>query len=175
MLNSLHAQTVLNRMSVDIDGVMQANQKRLLNGISLLLDEAEQLLPLLPPSALALPSSTYTRHLVYADELGRYSAMLLVWHPGQQSPVHGHRTWCTYKVLQGQLKEHHYKWNAEARRAEKCGEILRQAGDVVSAPAGLADIHQLVNQSAEVAVSLHIYGVDSQRISTHVNYLMPNA
>lgn len=172
MLNSLHAQTVLNRMSVDIDGVMQVNQKRLLNGISLLLDEAEQLLPLLPASALISPSRTYSRHLVYADELGRYSAMLLVWHPGQQSPVHGHRTWCTYKVLQGQLKERHYKWNAATRRAKQCGQSDRHVGDVVSAPAGLADIHQLVNQSAEVAVSLHIYGVDSERISTHVNYLL---
>jgi predicted metal-dependent enzyme (double-stranded beta helix superfamily) len=172
MLNSLHAQTVLNRMSVDIDGVMQANQNRLLNGISLLLDEAEQLMSLLPPSALASASSTYSRHLVYSDELGRYSAMLLVWHPGQHSPVHGHRTWCTYKVLQGQLTERHYKWNAATRRAKKCGQISRHAGDVVSAPAGLADIHQLVNQSVEVAVSLHIYGVDSERISTHVNYLI---
>lgn len=175
MLNSLHAQTVLNRMSVDIDGVMQANQQRLLNGISFLLDEAEQLLPLLPPSALTSPSGTYSRHLVYADELGRYSAMLLVWHPGQQSPVHGHRTWCTYKVLQGQLKERHYKWDAETRRAEKSGEVNRHAGDVVSAPAGLSNIHQLVNQSPEVAVSLHIYGVDRERISTHVNYLIPDA
>lgn len=173
MLNSLHAQTILNRMSVDIDGVMQVNQNRLLSGISLLLDEAEQLLSLLPPSALSSPSSTYSRHLVYADELGRYSAMLLVWHPGQQSPVHGHRTWCTYKVLQGQLIERHYKWNGATRRAKKCGQTNRHAGDVVSAPAGLADIHQLINQSAEVAVSLHIYGVNSERISTHINYLIP--
>ena len=173
MLDSLHTQGVLHRIRVNIDSAMQSGQSRFLHMLAGALDEAEHLMPLAPPQALAGPSACYTRHLVYADELGRYSIMLLVWHPGQHSPVHGHNTWCAYRVLQGSLTERHYTWHADRGSARLCGQVMRQRGDTATAPAGLGHIHRLGNESDRVAVSLHIYGVAREQIATHVNLLVP--
>lgn len=173
MLDSLHTQGVLHRLCINIGDIMQAGRPQFLNDLAGSLQEAEQLMPLAPPQALAMPSTCYTRHLVYADELGRYSIMLLVWHPGQHSPVHGHNTWCAYKVLQGELTECHYAWRADTGTAGLCGQVKRQRGAIATAPAGLDHIHRLGNESDRVAVSLHIYGVAREQIATHVNLLVP--
>ena len=136
------------------------------------LPDADTLLAGLPPGALAGSPDTYTRHLVHADPYERFSVMLLVWRPGQNSPVHGHRTWCAYRVLRGTLSERHYRWNPENRTATQVGAVTRETGDTFSVPAGLQHIHALGNDSNAVAVSLHIYGVEQERIATGVNLLV---
>ncbi len=142
------------------------------SGIDEHLPDADTLLACLPPGALLGSAHSYTRHLVYADPLERFSAMLLVWRPGQSSPVHGHRTWCAYRVLQGTLSERHYRWSPETRRARQTGQVARTAGDTFSVPAGLQHIHALGNASDAIAVSLHIYGVEPASIATGVNLLV---
>jgi len=136
------------------------------------LPDAETLLASLPPGALEGSPDTYTRHLVHADPFERFSVMVLVWRPGQFSPVHGHRTWCAYRVLRGTLAERHYRWDPASRTASQVGAVTREAGDTFSVPAGLQHIHSLGNASDAVAVSLHIYGVEAGRIATGVNLLV---
>lgn len=133
------------------------------------LPDDDALLALLSEQQRAGSPDGYTRHLIHADPLARFSAMLLVWRPGQASPVHGHRTWCAYRVLQGTLCERHYRWDATERVARLTGGAVREAGDVFSVPAGLGHIHALGNDGPAVAISLHLYGVDAQRIATGVN------
>jgi len=87
--------------------------------------------------------------------------------------VHGHKTWCTYQVLQGELAETHYRWDPVAAAAIACGEVSRRPGDVVTAAPGLRQIHRLGNAGPGVAVSLHIYGVDQADLCTGVNHLVP--
>lgn len=139
------------------------------------LPDDDALLALLPEHARAGSPAGYTRHLIHADPLARFCAMLLVWRPGQASPVHGHRTWCAYRVLQGTLHERHYRWDAAARAARLTGSVVREAGDLFSVPAGLGHIHALGNDGPSVAISLHLYGVDAERIATGVNLLVDTA
>ena len=86
--------------------------------------------------------------------------------------MHGHKTWCTYQVLQGELSETHYRWDADASAAIACGGATRRPGDIVTATQGLHQIHRLGNASPEVAISLHIYGVDQADICSGVNHLI---
>ena len=139
------------------------------------LPDDDTLIGMLTEAQRAGGADGYTRHLVYADPMARFSAMLLVWRPGQASPVHGHRTWCAYRVLQGTLHERHYRWDAVGRVARLTGSVEREAGDVFSVPAGLGHIHALGNRSSAVAVSLHVYGVDADSIATGVNLLVDGA
>ncbi len=142
-------------------------------------DDADALLALLPAAARAGSPDGYTRHLVYADPMARFSAMLLVWRRGQASPVHGHRTWCAYRVLQGTLYEQHYRWDEAAQLARPSGGVMRESGAVFSVPAGLGHIHSLghpgrameqVHGAADdIAISLHLYGVEAAQIATGVN------
>lgn len=139
------------------------------------LPDDDALLALLSDQQRAGSPDGYTRHLIHADPLARFSAMLLVWRPGQASPVHGHRTWCAYRVLQGTLRERHYRWDADGRVARLTGSVVREAGDVFSVPAGLGHVHALGNDGPSVAISLHLYGVDAERIATGVNLLVDTA
>jgi len=126
----------------------------------------------LSPLQWAGDPERYVRHLLHADPLGRFSVMALIWHPGQRTPVHGHRTWCAYLVLQGELREARFAWQADRDCAVLNDTVTRHAGQTLAAPAGLADIHSLGNDSDAVAVSIHVYGVRGEQISTHVNHLV---
>lgn len=126
----------------------------------------------LSPLQWAGDPERYVRHLLHADPLGRFSVMALIWHPGQRTPVHGHRTWCAYLVLQGELREARFAWQADRDCAVLTNTVTRLAGQTLAAPAGLADIHSLGNDSDAVAVSIHVYGVRGEQISTHVNHLV---
>jgi predicted metal-dependent enzyme (double-stranded beta helix superfamily) len=114
----------------------------------------------------------YTRHLLHADPAGRYAVMALIWHPGQRTPIHGHHTWCAYLVLQGVLREERFVWEPERECARQTDSVTRLAGQTLAAPAGLAAIHSLGNDSRELAVSIHVYGVSGEQIATHVNHLV---
>ncbi|OZI20103.1 hypothetical protein CAL26_21370 [Bordetella genomosp. 9] len=124
------------------------------------------------PQALATPQGGYSRHVAYADPQGRYTVVYLVWPPGQFSPVHGHHTWCAYRVVSGELTETLYRWDEGARCAHVVEQASRRPGDIVTAAPGLGQVHRLGNAGDTVAVSLHVYGVDAQALTTGVNHVV---
>ena len=128
---------------------------------------------LVPPDARSGCAERYARHLLYADPRRRYTVVSLVWQPGQFSPAHGHHTWCGYAVLDGELVETQYAWDAGDRRARAVRRVPRATGGAPSfVTAGVGGIHRLGNASRQTAVSLHIYGVDVRHVATHVNALV---
>lgn len=155
-----------------MEAALAQNSRMVGAHIAASLPDVDTLLASLPPGALEGSADTYTRHLVYADPYERFSVMLLIWRPGQHSPVHGHRTWCAYRVLRGTMAERHYRWNPEHRTATQVGAVTREEGETFSVPAGLQHIHRLGNESDDIAVSLHVYGVDRDHIATGVNLLV---
>ncbi|BCF97499.1 hypothetical protein PPGU19_020680 [Paraburkholderia sp. PGU19] len=114
-------------------------------------------------------AACYRRHLLAADPQGRYAIAALVWMPGQASPVHAHHTWCGYAVIDGALTETVYDWNADTDCATPVREQLRESGAVSFTRSGRTGIHRLGNCSGSTAISLHIYGVSGEQITTHVN------
>jgi predicted metal-dependent enzyme (double-stranded beta helix superfamily) len=123
---------------------------------------------------LALPRAEhgYTRHILHADPKGRFTIVALVWGQDQFSPVHAHYTWCAYKVLSGLLTESHFEWDRTQQKVALSGQALRPSGQSVCGHAGLELIHQLGNQQAEPAISIHVYGMDADRIGSHVNRVL---
>lgn len=110
----------------------------------------------------------YARHLVYADPEDRFSILAIVWDRGQMSPVHGHHCWCAVGVYQGLLTETCYRESADGAPPVETGSARYPAGSATFEPAG-PFIHRIANYSGVVAVSLHVYGVARDRISTGVN------
>ncbi|MFC4274078.1 cysteine dioxygenase family protein [Achromobacter aloeverae] len=111
----------------------------------------------------------YTRHVLYAHPQGLFTIVALVWRPGQLTPIHGHYTWCAYFILEGEMQEEHFAWDPAAQCARPCGSVERPQGDAAASHAGMDQIHRLRNDSADTAISIHVYGVDGPRVSTHVN------
>lgn len=120
---------------------------------------------------LALPHSnqTYTRHVLHADPAGMFTVVALRWDVNQASPVHAHYTWCAYKVLRGELTESHFEWDRSVEQAYLFNRVARPAGQGVCGHGGMDFIHRLGNEKEQIAVSIHVYGIDSARISSHVN------
>lgn len=114
----------------------------------------------------------YTRHLVHADPDGLFSVLAIVWGPGQGSPVHGHHTWCAVGVYAGELVETFYRPGPEGADPVAEREVLRRPGDQCF-DAGGPGIHRIRNDGHDVAISIHVYGVGADRISTGVNRIYP--
>jgi 3-mercaptopropionate dioxygenase len=120
---------------------------------------------LLSAEQLAGDPSGYQTHLVHAEPDGSFSVVVMVWRPGQRTPVHDHLTWCVTAVLQGTEYEEIY-----ANRGDHLETVGRNANPVgtVSGFAPPGDIHQVTNISDAVAVSMHVYGTDITRVGSSV-------
>jgi predicted metal-dependent enzyme (double-stranded beta helix superfamily) len=124
---------------------------------------------LLTPAQRIPSPDCYARHVVYGDPAGRFTILSLVWMPGQFSPPHAHQTWCAYAVCDNTLTETEYAFDHATMKALPLRTVERHAGYCTFGEAGLDQIHRLGNAGVLPAVSLHVYGVASGRIGTHVN------
>jgi predicted metal-dependent enzyme (double-stranded beta helix superfamily) len=111
----------------------------------------------------------YCRHLLHADPEGRFAMVVLVWRPGQMSPVHAHRTWCALAVHRGTLTESLYRRPAAQAEPEAIAALLRRPGDSSHGPADSALVHRIANLGCRTAVSVHVYGVRYERFGEDVN------
>lgn len=111
----------------------------------------------------------YARHVLWTDPQGRFTILALVWTTGQFSPVHAHNTWCAYVVRNGDLAETLFQMDAITGRAIPLLTEIRHVGYGCFARSGFEQIHRLGNACLEPAISVHVYGVDSERVCSHVN------
>jgi predicted metal-dependent enzyme (double-stranded beta helix superfamily) len=111
----------------------------------------------------------YMRHVLYVDPDGDFVMTAITWLPGQVSPVHGHQVWCAYGVAEGDLTEEHFQ--EESGRLRSTGIRLHKAGEVAERDLHGKAIHRVSNRSARTIVSLHLYGVSAERLTTGINRL----
>ena len=121
---------------------------------------------------LAGDPAGYQTHLLHAEPDGSFSITVMVWRPGQQTPVHDHLTWCVTAVMQGSEYEEIFAPGADGLRV-----VSRNRNPVgaVSAFAPPGDIHRVRNDGTGVAVSMHVYGTDISRVGSSIRrqYLYP--
>jgi predicted metal-dependent enzyme (double-stranded beta helix superfamily) len=127
---------------------------------------------LLSAEQRALHAQCYARHVIYSDPLGRFTILAIVWGAGQFSPPHAHDTWCAYAVYENSLEETLFAMGAGAAKAKQVCTQPRHPGYSCFAGAGLDQIHKLGNPGAVPAISIHVYGVGRERISSHVNRIV---
>jgi predicted metal-dependent enzyme (double-stranded beta helix superfamily) len=124
---------------------------------------------LLAPGQRLPRADCYARHVLYGDPQGRFTILAIVWGPGQFSPPHAHQTWCGYAVYENALEESMFRYDAVRSKAELRSTEVRDPGYSCFAGAGLDQIHRLGNPGQSPAISIHVYGVERERIATHVN------
>lgn len=105
----------------------------------------------------------YTRHLIHAG--AGFSVLALVWLPGQQSSVHSHNAWCALGVQQGELVETSYRPPALRVR----GRRRLRVGMTSHGAAGDTACHRIANVGTEAAISIHVYGIDFDRLGQSLN------
>ena len=114
-------------------------------------------------------ANCYARHVIYSDPAGRFTILSLVWMSAQFSPPHAHQTWCAFAVCDNTLTETEYAFDHVTMKAMPLRTVERRAGYCSFGQAGLDQIHRLGNAGVLPAISLHIYGVESGCVGTHVN------
>lgn len=107
----------------------------------------------------------YQTHLLHAEPDGSFSVTVMVWLPGQETPVHDHLTWCVTAVMQGAEYEEIYADEGDHLRV-----VARNVNGVgaIGAFAPPGDIHLVRNSGDGVAVSMHVYGTDISRVGSSV-------
>jgi predicted metal-dependent enzyme (double-stranded beta helix superfamily) len=108
----------------------------------------------------------YMRHVLYVDPDGAFVMTAITWLPGQVSARHGHQVWCAFGVAEGELTEEQF----DAKLVVSKSGVLR-AGDIADRDLEGTIIHQVANRGSAPLVSLHLYGVSAERLTTGINRL----
>lgn len=131
----------------------------------LMLDAARQSQDFLEPRHYRGDPDHYARNLVYQAPDDSLSLYVLVWQPGQWTPVHDHGSWGVVATLEGVLEERNYLRLSPDRDADagirlvRGGVILLGPGAVTSFVPNPDHIHVTgVPEGRSRAVSLHLYG-----------------
>lgn len=109
----------------------------------------------------------YQQYLLYGDPLNRLSIVSFVWGPGQQTPVHNHRTWGLVGVLRGAELSTSYRQENGVLVAGPTERL--EPGRVEAVSPNIGDIHKIANAYDDrVSISVHIYGGNIGRIKREV-------
>jgi predicted metal-dependent enzyme (double-stranded beta helix superfamily) len=109
----------------------------------------------------------YMRHLLYIDPHGDFVMTAITWLPGQVSPRHGHQVWCAFGVAEGELTEEQFNNDLEMIKTTTCC-----AGELADRDLDGKIIHRVANRGSKPLVSLHLYGVSADRLTTGINRLL---
>jgi len=107
------------------------------------------------------------RHLLYVDPEDDFVMTAITWLPGQISPVHGHYVWCAYGVVEGELTEERFR--APGALLEPLGVKAIRAGELAEIDLGGPIYHRVSNRADRPLVTLHVYGVEADRLTTGIN------
>ncbi len=138
---------------------VEARLKRLLRTPDLLAPEHRRTLP-----------DHYSANLVMVAPSGAFSVVALVWQPGQFTPIHDHICWCVVGVLEGSERETRYhllRDDSGERWLRTDGEDMMVPGMTCALVPPAENIHCVRNAGDSLAISLHIYGADLEKVATH--------
>ena len=124
-------------------------------------------------SGLLMPSKKdYARRLLHRDPEGRYTVVVMIWAPGQSTPIHDHGgRWCVECVYQGTIRVTSYALvggtDAERIRFRLESEIMAGIGEA-GALIPPYDYHVIRNMDDPTAITIHVYG--GEMIGCHAFY-----
>jgi predicted metal-dependent enzyme (double-stranded beta helix superfamily) len=112
----------------------------------------------------------YMRHVLYVDPRGAFVITAITWLPGQTSPVHGHQVWCAFGIAEGELTEERFRGGYGELTAVTTNTFC--AGQVAERDLDCKAIHRVSNRSRGTVVTLHVYGVSPDKLTTGINRIL---
>jgi predicted metal-dependent enzyme (double-stranded beta helix superfamily) len=107
----------------------------------------------------------YSRNLI-AEQFG-VSVWAIVWSRGAATPIHDHHCSCAFAIARGSLREARFGV-APCGALSTIQSLIRRPGFVATMVPSAPNIHQMVNDGAEEAISLHVYGYSPSRHASSV-------
>ncbi|MHB2166909.1 cysteine dioxygenase [Alsobacter sp. R-9] len=121
---------------------------------------------LLDGITLQRQEGSYTRTLLFGDD--QVSVFALLWPAGARTSIHDHHCSCCFGVVSGVLTERWFRVVGPGRAAVSA-TARRTPGFVAAMLPDGPNIHQMVNETSEDAVSIHIYGFDHRRHASSIH------
>ena len=119
----------------------------------------------------------YKRHTFFLCPNDKFTILGVVWPPGVSSPIHSHKTWCAFGVYEGQILETRYELQNKKSNSDLLTVIHQKhlkLGCVSHLPVQGPDIHCMHNPMAKPAVTIHIYGGNSNKVGPNVSNVYSN-
>jgi predicted metal-dependent enzyme (double-stranded beta helix superfamily) len=113
----------------------------------------------------------YRANVAYVAPDGSFSVVALVWRQGQRTAIHSHRSWCVVGVHQGIEREHAYVVDPvvpDGIAVRAAGAVDFHAGDVTWLVSGDDGVHAVENVGDDLAISLHVYGLDYRAAASSI-------
>ena len=116
-------------------------------------------------------TDTYRQHLLHVSPCRRLSVVALVWLPGQRTAIHDHVSWCIVGVYRGVEQEERYDLVASGGRRflRPAGSVLAPRGHIETLIPPDGDIHAVTAAGREMAISIHVYGADIERLGSSIH------
>jgi predicted metal-dependent enzyme (double-stranded beta helix superfamily) len=105
---------------------------------------------------LAARSYEPGRYLLYKDQDFGFVVMMLVWAPGQATPIHAHGTWGVEAVIKNHVRVTSYA--CDTNEAKEVGSVVLPVGSVAYVLPPDADVHKVEHYGGEQAITVHVYG-----------------
>ncbi|MFQ6047017.1 MAG: cysteine dioxygenase [Gemmatimonadales bacterium] len=140
--------------------VEHADPHELCGEVKAALQEAIDLIQV-PAAFLAEASERYARRLLHRCPDGTYSVLVMVWAPGQGTPVHDHAgKWCVECVHTGEIEITTFDPTSDVSldvvRFSETGREVARRGDVgILVPPN--EYHRIKNAANDTAVTMHVY------------------
>ena len=125
---------------------------------------------LLAPHQRAAPDGGYGRNTLFVCPGEQFSVLAVVWSPGAATPIHDHMTWCAFGIYQGEIHETRYDPAQESPDCDHAVEraVSRHGLGAVDHMPRCSDIHSIRNVGRLTAISIHVYGGDSNRLGPNL-------
>ena len=139
--------------AADIPSVCQAVK-------NVLVEELGQHRVDVPQKYLETAPDGYARRCLFKDPGGRFTVVVMVWAPGQGTPLHDHAgNWCVECVYQGRIRVTSYDLAHEDQAHAQFQEVETIEAGVGGAGALIPpfEYHTLTNPFDETAVTVHVY------------------
>ena len=108
----------------------------------------------------------FTRNLIFGDE--QMSAWAMVWAPGARTAIHDHHCSCCFTVVRGTVREVWFS-AVDGNRVVESAEHRRGPGYIAAMMPSGPNIHQMMNDGPDEAVSIHIYGYDHRMHASSIH------
>lgn len=126
----------------------------------------------LPERCLGAAPDCYARHLLHVDPAKRFSVVVMVWGPGQKTPIHDHGgMWCVEGVYRGRIRVTRYDLDAPIQ--DRVARFHRY--EVIEAGVGKTgslippvDFHTIENPEEGTAITVHTYGGEMNTCHVYV-------
>lgn len=125
-----------------------------------------------PEHRLGWPDRFRT-HIIHVASDGSFSIVVVVWQPGQTTPIHDHVSWCVVGVYEGEEEEIGYRLyeGNGGRFLVEHEVVVAQPGQVTTLLPPEKDIHRVTNVGTETAISIHVYGADIGKLGSSINHV----